>query len=162
MDFAEQLQISGLARGSIKALGFLRSGSCVLQDFPSPEQMGCHINHEADDRYRLKGLIWETDHKTTPPSFCHLFPPTGGSASLRNSKPQPMSSQHRCLISLTFAANCIQINDQYYCGTKLTLHRSGWVLCWQQTQTKAYRFIIMEASVVQWAPKRSQRHNKFK
>lgn len=103
-----QLQISGLARASIKALGFLHSGSCVLQDFPSPEQMGCHINnHEADDRYRLRGLIWETDHKTTTPSFCHLFPQTGGSASLRNSKPQPMPlsdiiqtcSQNRCLIS---------------------------------------------------------------
>lgn len=92
VDFAEQFRISGLASSSIKALGFLHSGSCVLQDFPSLEQMGCHINHEADDRYRLRGLIWETDHKTTTPSFCHLFPQTGGSASLCNSKPYPMPS----------------------------------------------------------------------
>lgn len=42
--------------GSIKALGFLRGRSCVLQDFPSPQQMGCHINHEADDHYRLRAL----------------------------------------------------------------------------------------------------------
>jgi len=164
-----QLQISGLARASIKALGFLHCGSCVLQDFPSPEQMGCHINHEADDHYRLRGLIWESDHKTTPPSFCHLFPQTGGSASLRNSKPQPMPSTdiiqtcspNRCLIwshlLLTTAQLMINItavlNEHY--NTVDTFHVGS------RHRQKPYRLIIMETSVVQRAPKRSQRHNEL-
>lgn len=163
-----QLQISGLAKFSIKvSLGFLHSGSCVLQDFPSPEQMGCHINHEADDRYRLRGLIWGTDHKTTPPSFCHLFPQTGGSASLCNSKPQPMSSsdiiqtcsQNRCLISshLLLTTFRLMILQWYQINTT-----PQWMHFMLAADTdKSYRLIITETSVVQRAPKRSQRHNEL-